>query len=351
MRLLILTQKVDVNDPILGFFHRWIEEFAKHCEQVTVVCLYEGVHNLPKNAHVFSLGKEQGVSRLKYVINFYRLIIKERRNYDVVFVHMNPVYVVLGGIIWKILCKPVGFWYVHRAKTFSLWLSEKFVNSIFTSGKEGFTVATNKSIYLGHGVDIEKTVRHREYKEERDGYAILCVGRLMPIKNQEIVIRACGILSRSGVQFRCTFVGGLVTDEDKEYEENLIRLVSSEGIEDRVFFKGSIAQGNLFPYYWRSGIHINACPTGGLDKVVIEGMLGGAIPIVENESFRDTLGGYADRLIFRHNDVESLAKCIKDLLESDDKEIIRASLEKKARETFDLSILIKKIIHWYETSR
>ena len=56
-------------------------------------------------------------------------------------------------------------------------------------------------------------------------------------------------------------------------------------------------------------------------------------------------------IIFRHNDVESLAKCIKDLLESDDKEIIRASLEKKARETFDLSILIKKIIHWYETSR
>lgn len=34
MRLLIITQKVDENDAILGFFHGWIAEFAKHCEQL-----------------------------------------------------------------------------------------------------------------------------------------------------------------------------------------------------------------------------------------------------------------------------------------------------------------------------
>ena len=32
MKLLIITQKVDSADPILGFFHQWVEEFAKHCE-------------------------------------------------------------------------------------------------------------------------------------------------------------------------------------------------------------------------------------------------------------------------------------------------------------------------------
>ena len=59
MKLLILTQKVDKNDPILGFFHRWVEEFARHCEQVTVIALGVGEYDLPQNVRVFSLGKEQ----------------------------------------------------------------------------------------------------------------------------------------------------------------------------------------------------------------------------------------------------------------------------------------------------
>ncbi|MEK7538915.1 MAG: hypothetical protein AAB552_03680 [Patescibacteria group bacterium] len=58
MKLLILTQKVDQNDDILGFFHGWIREFAKHAEQVTVIALGVGEYDLPKNVRVFSLGKE-----------------------------------------------------------------------------------------------------------------------------------------------------------------------------------------------------------------------------------------------------------------------------------------------------
>lgn len=58
MRLLIVTQKVDKNDPILGFFHRWIEEFSKHCEKLTVICLQAGEFKLPANVTVLSLGKE-----------------------------------------------------------------------------------------------------------------------------------------------------------------------------------------------------------------------------------------------------------------------------------------------------
>ena len=58
MKLLICTQKVDTNDDNLGFFHDWIKEFARHCEKVTVICLYKGEYGLPKNVIVKSLGKE-----------------------------------------------------------------------------------------------------------------------------------------------------------------------------------------------------------------------------------------------------------------------------------------------------
>ena len=101
MNLLIITQKVDKNDAILGFFHRWIEEFSKNVESVVVICLYKGSYSLPENVKVLSLGKEFKQSRTKYLFRFYKFIWQERNNYDNVFVHMNQVYVLLGGLVWK----------------------------------------------------------------------------------------------------------------------------------------------------------------------------------------------------------------------------------------------------------
>ena len=102
MKLLIITQKVDKQDAVLGFFHRWLLEFTKNFEKITVICLERGVFDLPHNAKVLSLGKEQGKSRVKYLWNFYKYIWSERKNYDTVFVHMNQEYVLLGAPIWKI---------------------------------------------------------------------------------------------------------------------------------------------------------------------------------------------------------------------------------------------------------
>ena len=64
MKLLIVTQTVDTDNPILGFFVRWIEEFAKHCEKIAVICLHEGEYTLPSNVEVYEIGK--AVSRRQY---------------------------------------------------------------------------------------------------------------------------------------------------------------------------------------------------------------------------------------------------------------------------------------------
>ena len=83
MRLLIVTQTVDSGDPILGFFHRWIEEFAKHTERIEVICLREGFHALPANVRVHSLGKERGAAgRATYALHFLSLVWRLRHDYD-----------------------------------------------------------------------------------------------------------------------------------------------------------------------------------------------------------------------------------------------------------------------------
>src|ERR1700722_5572507 len=107
MKLLILTQKVDINDPILGFFHSWINTLSLRFEKVTVICLEKGQYNLPPNVKVLSLGKEYRRSRFNYVKKFYSYIWSERDEYDAVFVHMNQEYVLLGSLFWKLWNKEV----------------------------------------------------------------------------------------------------------------------------------------------------------------------------------------------------------------------------------------------------
>src|SRR3989338_409325 len=144
MKLLIITQKVDINDDVLGFFNQWIEEFAKHCEKITVVCLQKGPYNLPDNVKVLSLGKEKGTSRLKYLCNFYKYIWSERKNYEKVFVHMNQEYVLLGGIFWKMFGKKIYMWRNHYLSNLKLKLAMIFADKVVTSIKQAFPLDSRK---------------------------------------------------------------------------------------------------------------------------------------------------------------------------------------------------------------
>ena len=114
MKLLILTQKVDRTDSVLGFFHTWLVEFSKRAELVTVIALEVGEYQLPQNVTVTSLGKELGVSKVVYLWRLFSTVIGQQKKYDAVFVHMNPIYVVLCGWFWKLTGKKIALWYTHR---------------------------------------------------------------------------------------------------------------------------------------------------------------------------------------------------------------------------------------------
>ena len=183
MRILVITQIIDQHDPGLGFFHRWLEVFANECESVQALCLKEGAHVLPSNVTVTSLGKEKGQSRLKYLWRFYRTIFVLRHEYDAVFVHMNPEYVALGGLVWRLMGKTVGLWYAHRAVNLKLRLAECFTNIVFTGSKESFRIPSSKILVTGQGVDTSIFVPHERIRDNT--LTLLVVGRISPIKNLE----------------------------------------------------------------------------------------------------------------------------------------------------------------------
>ncbi len=347
MKLLILTQKVNRTDPILGFFHRWIEEFAKqHCESVIVVCLQEGEHNLPENVRVLSLGKEVGASRFAYVARFYGYIWGERKNYDAVFVHMNPVYIVLGGIFWRIMGKKIGLWYAHKSVDLKLRIAEKLAHIVFTTAPESFQLKSKKVNIMGHGIDIE-SFKCEDMKNDSDNtiIEILHVGRITPIKNIDILIEAARILKETWEHtFHIALIGGPATASDFGYKRELTALIEKYGLQDTVTFEGDTPNMGMKSQYCRSDASINLAPTGGVDKVVLESMAAGRPVFASNEAFRGYFGIYSKALLFKERDAEDLAAKIMTFFVADDRDRVKACLLENVRKTSNLQQLINSIL-------
>lgn len=345
MKLLIITQKVDKNDDVLGFFHGWIEKFSKHCEQVIVICLEKGEYDLSENVRVLSLGKEEGASRAKYLFRFYRYIWNERKNYDVVFVHMNPVYVVLGAPLWKLWRKKISLWYTHRNVDWTLRLAEKCADNIFTATAASFRIKSSKLKILGHGVFTSDFARPKEFMNTiKDKITIISVGRITPIKNLDVLIEAVAMLRNEGVSCEVLLVGSTAVPSDQNYLGYLQKLVKEKNLEGAVRFVGSVPNKEVMHYYWKSDISVNLAPTGGIDKAVLESMAAGVPVVVANKAFEEYFGEYKNDLIFTERNAQELSAKIRALLERKDKEELIAFLSRTAEEKGSAKVLIHRII-------
>lgn len=347
MRLLIITQKLNSNDDVLGFFHAWVAEFAKHCEEVTVIGLSVGAHDLPKNVRVFSLGKEVGVSRFIYLWNFYRLIIHERKNYDAVFVHMNPEYVILGGILWKMTGKKIGLWYTHKNVDWRLRMATRGADVVFTASRESFRLNTPKCHVVGHGID---TGRFRGIKRTPDGaFRILSIGRLSQTKEYGILLRALDLLENEGISLEIQIVGGPATAKDEAYADELKKEISRSHLEKKISLIGAVPNNRIDPYLASADVFVNMSSTGSLDKAVLEAMAAGVPVLTSNEGLRTTLAGFEKTCMFKEGDAEDFAAHILAFtrMTAEERRMFGLRLRAVVEQSHDLYMLIPRIIALY----
>ncbi len=350
IRLLILTQKVDKNDWTLGFFHNWIIEFAKHCEKITVICLYKGEFDLSDNIKVLSLGKENKKSKIKYLYNFYKYVILERKNYDSVFVHMNPEYVVLGGILWSIMNKKIYLWYSHKSVNTYLKIANFFVRRIFTNSAQSCGLNSKKISIMKHGIDIS-IFKNINVTKNENLYKILYVGRISPIKNLELLIDSFYVLKHKFTQdnINLTIVGDIVYDSDGEYLSKIEEKINEYKLGDYIEFFGNCSIDNMSKIYNEHNLSINLSPTGGVDKTVLESILCGVPCIVFNKSFKEIFDGY-NFFILNNLDSEELASKIYEAYKNDSLKNI-SELSDRVRRDYNLNNLVLNIldkINFYE---
>ena len=343
IKLLFITQKVDEKDPVLGFTIEWIRALARHASKVVVICLAKGRYDLPKNVEVYSLGKELGLRKTALVKNFLANIVQLRDKYDKVLVHMTPIWVVVGAPVFKLLKKDVYLWYTHKAVTFDLVLAEKIVKKIFSAAKESINIKSSKIRILGQGIP---TRHFLVPPAKRKAFTLVQVGRITPIKDQLTLVRALHLLKKKGFKITANIVGGPVMPGDEQYMKRVLKEAESKSVRKNIILPGFVPYEKIAGVYGKSLINVNLCPTGGVDKAVLEGTLAGALPLVCNRAFLPLLGKYKDVLTFKEKDPDSLASKIIKLLDCSarQRETMVKYLRNRVIEKYDLDKFAKRLV-------
>ncbi len=347
-KLLMITQKVDLRDDVLGVYHQWIRGLAAHFDHISVICLYQGKTDLPENVSIYSLGKERGKSRIKYLWNFYRYVWGLRKNYDTVFVHMNPEYVILAGWLWRLWHKRLVLWYAHYLGTWKLRVAALFPEAIVTSVRQAYPFASRKLRVLQQGIDTDRF--RPDDKRQADGshFKILFLGRIAPVKHVDGLLQAFAAALPSIGNASLTIVGSPTAGKpvEADYYARIRSLAAESDARGRIELRDSVPNQDTPGMYHQHDLFINLTDTGSFDKSTLEAMACGIPVLVSNGAFRDIFPPeLRSLLMFSEKDYDDLAAKIREFvaLAPSEREAIGRTMRILIQEKHSLSGLMEKL--------
>lgn len=320
MNILIITQKIDKRDPILGFFHRWVEDFSKYFGKITVICLQKGEYDLPSNVKVLSLGKEEKQSRMQYLSRFYAYIWQEKKNYDAVLSHMNQEYVLLAGFIWWLLGKKIYMWRNHHVGDELTDMAAFFCKKIFCTSRFSYTAKFRKTVIMPVGIDLNR------FKplvgQKRKPRSILFLSRMAPVKKPDLLVNALYKLKEKDISFSASFFGN-PEPKDETFFQSLKKKVEDYGLSKHIQFLDAISNEETVGVYNSHEIFVNLSSSGMYDKTIFEAMACGCVVLASNENLK---GNIAEHFIFEDSSLEDLVSKLEFLISLTDNEKIKFGL-------------------------
>ncbi len=280
--LLILVQAVDLDDALMGFFHEWLREASKEFTQITVLALRVGRYQLPSHVQVIPLRPHHSRSRLQVIWTMWKESWKRRHDYQAVFVRGDAQYVLLTGWLWRLLGKHIVFWYAHY-KVNRMVLPASWIAHVTTASvPEAMPDPRVHVTFIGQNIPHEQfTQRPRE--EYTTSLRALTLGRVVPVKG----IKECAeAFTESGLEATSTLTI-IGPRPDGTYEQELATFMKAHP---------QISWGSAtgLPYdqvareLRQYDILLNAYPAS-LDKVIVESMMSGVIPVVTTKGLRRCL--------------------------------------------------------------
>jgi glycosyltransferase involved in cell wall biosynthesis len=345
MRLLYITTVIDPASHLAGHVYGWIQEIAPHFSEINAIGVEaEKRLNLPPNVRVYSLGKENGATRLRKALRLLRLLWQFVPCSDVIFCQFSSTFVLASAPFAIFFRRPIVLWWTHRHVDRRLVLAEKFASRVITASLDGFGVPSRKVYITGHGVDTD---RFRPAARTNSIFTITSVGRIAPIKHLETLIRAIHLLAvRDGLRKVKVRIVGDVSVHHAGHGQDLRDLVQALGLEQVVEFAGAVPFERIPDEYHHADVTYNGCPTGGLDKAVLESLSCGVPCITSNNAFEPIFGDAAGALLFENGNAEMLAERLRDLarLSRADREALGARLRQVVIEKHGLRHLVQELV-------
>jgi glycosyltransferase involved in cell wall biosynthesis len=206
----------------------------------------------------------------------------------------------------------------------------------------------SRVVRIYNGLDLDRFSRNVGARQ--DPPLVLAVGRLVEKKGFADLVRACGLLRRDGVRFRCRIVG------KGELEGELRSLVQKLGLEDIVELGGPAGREELLALYPRASALVAPCLVGsdgnrdGLPTVLAEAMALG-VPVVSTDvtGIPELVEDGRTGLLVPQHRPEALAASIQRILDdrAGAEQFVRAARKRVERE-FDLRANVAELRSLFE---
>ena len=258
--------------------------------------------DVPINVRIYSVGKERGYSEARRAFEFYKILIRVLRKdqIDICFAHMMPLFTVLAAPFLRARRIPIVTWYAHPSLTWILRLAHHFSRNMLASVTTAYPYKHDKLIAIGQGIDTNLFSPNVEVSLDEPPI-LLCVGRLSPSKISRPCLGQLRCCDKPGSSpSESCWWGELDAPRDESHVRALHEQINRLGLENIVRFEPAVAMDKLPFWYRRCAVYVNLTPTGSGDKVAWEAMSCGSLCLAANEGFRETLGTYAERLLFRY---------------------------------------------------
>jgi glycosyltransferase involved in cell wall biosynthesis len=261
---------------------------------------------------------------------------------------MNQIYVILGGVLWRVWGKRIGLWYAHGAVSTSLKVATLLTHTVFTSTPQGFRISSAKKVVTGQGIDMSRFV-YAERQPQTHQLQLITVGRVSVSKQLETLLQACALLRQQGVSFQFRIVGSVVTEADKAYEANLRAYCDRKGIADAIIWQGPATQSELPSLLAVADLFIHDGVTNSLDKVLVEAVACGVPTISSNPSYRHIIGAVDQPIYFPAGDAAALVTCMQSMasLPLVDKNQFTRGIAQKVQREHSLPNLVSGIVGTY----
>lgn len=149
-----------------------------------------------------------------------------------------------------------------------------------------------------------------------NAHILVAVGRLLPIKGFDTLLRALPAIEASAGDTRLLLIGpNRIDPQNGDYQKYLAQLAGECGVADKVIFTGAVPHPDMRAVLAAADVIAVPSVLEGMNKVAVEGAAVGTPSVVTRTSgIADLMSGAGIGEIVEPQNAEQLAACLSDLL-------------------------------------